>query len=63
VVGALGCLQGILKAAGKPLLSPAQARQYLRTTGSVQQDAPGRPKSQRIGNRPDLRQLINSLVP
>jgi len=58
VVGALGCLQGVLKAAGRPLLTPAKARSGLRSTGSPQQDAPGRPASQRIGNRPDLRELI-----
>ena len=34
------------------------ARQLLRSTGSPQQDAAGRPASQRIGNRRDLRQLI-----
>jgi hypothetical protein len=30
----------------------------LRATGSPQQDAPGRPATERIGNRPNLRQLI-----
>lgn len=57
VVGALACVQGILRARGAPALTPAQARALLRGTGSPQQDAPGRPASQRIGNRPDLRQL------
>ena len=63
VVGALGCVQGILRARNRPLLTPAIARQLLRATGSPQQDAPGRPRSQRIGNRPDLRQLIGRVVP
>ncbi|MDD7942407.1 S8 family serine peptidase [Actinomycetospora lutea] len=58
VVGALACAQGALRAVGRPLLSPARARELLRSTGSPQQDAPGRPASQRIGNRPDLRQLL-----
>ncbi len=58
VVGALGCVQGVLRARGRVPLSPARARDLLRTTGSPQQDAPGRPRTQRIGNRPDLRQLI-----
>lgn len=58
VVGALGCVQGILRARHQPLLTPASARNLLRTTGSPQQDAPGRPRTQRIGNRPDLRQMI-----
>jgi len=33
-------------------------RSVLRSTGSPQQDAPGRPASQRIGNRPNLRQVL-----
>jgi hypothetical protein len=44
-------------------LTPVRARQLLRTTGSPQQDAPGRPASQRIGNRPNLRQLVQALSP
>ncbi len=58
VVGALACVQGVLKAAGRIALRPARARELLRNSGSPQQDAPGRPRSQRIGNRPNLRQLI-----
>ena len=63
VVGALACVQGILRARSRPLLTPATARQRLRTTGSPQQDAPGRPATQRIGNRPDIRGLISALIP
>jgi hypothetical protein len=58
VVGALACTQGILKAKGMPLMTSERARQLLRATGSAQQPAPSRPVSQRIGNRPDLKQLI-----
>lgn len=58
VVGALGCVQGILRAANRTPLTPARARELLRSSGSPQQDAPGRPATQRIGNRPNLRQLI-----
>jgi len=58
VVGALGCVQGILRARGRIPLSPARAREGLRASGSAQQDAAGRPATQRIGNRPNLRQLI-----
>jgi hypothetical protein len=58
VVGALACTQGVLRGSRRPPLSPARARELLRATGSAQQDAPGRPATQRIGNRPDLRQLI-----
>lgn len=62
VVGAIGCVQGILRARGLPLLTPAGARQLLRSTGSPQQDAPTRPRSQRIGNRPNLRQMIHQTL-
>ncbi len=58
VTGAIAATQGALKAAGMPLLTSQRARQLLRSTGSPQQPAPGRPVSQRIGNRPNLRQLI-----
>ena len=58
VVGALACVQGVLRAAGRIPLRPARARELLRISGSPQQDAPGRPRAQRIGNRPNLRQLI-----
>jgi hypothetical protein len=61
VVGAVGCMQGALRAANKPLLTPATARNILRTTGSPQQDEPGRPATQRIGNRPNLRQALTQL--
>lgn len=58
VVGALACTQGVLRRRGRVPLSPPRARALLRRTGSPQTDAPGRPRTQRIGNRPNLRQLI-----
>jgi hypothetical protein len=58
VVGALGCVQGVLRARRRVPLSPARARDLFRASGSPQQDARGRPRSQRIGRRPNLRQLI-----
>jgi hypothetical protein len=63
VVGSLGCVQGVLRAAGRPLLTPRAARDLLRAMGTAQQDGPNGPSSQRIGNRPDVRQMINSLLP
>jgi hypothetical protein len=63
VVGALGCVQGNRKARGIATLTPATARNLLRTTGTAQQDAPGRPATQRIGNRPNLRQVVSGSVP
>jgi hypothetical protein len=57
IVGVVGALQGIARARGQAL-TPATARGHLRASGSAQQDAPGRPSSQRIGNRPNLRQLV-----
>jgi hypothetical protein len=61
VVGVIGCLQGILRSRRKDPLTPAEVRTLLRTTGAPQTDAPGRPATQRIGNRPDLRQLVAAL--
>ncbi|MGW0762680.1 S8 family peptidase [Streptomyces sp. NPDC002814] len=63
VVGALAALQGMLKAAGQPPMAPDRARAVLRATGSPQQDAPGRPASQRIGNRPDIKAAVTQLLP
>lgn len=60
IVGALAVIQGILKKAGKSLLTPKKAQEILRSTGSPQQDGPEAPKTQRIGNRPDLRQLLKA---
>jgi len=62
VVGAVACIQGILYKHSK-CLTPATARALLRATGSPQQDAPGRPRTQRIGNRPNLRQMVEHLLP
>ncbi|MFC0849277.1 S8 family peptidase [Streptomyces noboritoensis] len=63
VTGALVCLQGILKAADLTPMTPERAREILRTTGSPQQDAPGRPASQRIGSRPDIKAAVTRLMP
>lgn len=63
VVGALAALQGMLKAAAQEPMSPERARAVLRATGSPQQDAPSRPASQRIGNRPDIKAAVTRLLP
>jgi hypothetical protein len=63
VVGVLACAQGALLAASRPTLTPATARALLRSTGTAQQNAPGRPATQRIGNRPDLSQILGQLFP
>ncbi|WP_269431359.1 S8 family serine peptidase [Paenibacillus algorifonticola] len=61
-VGVLGCLQGILRAKNKELLTYSRVRELLRNTGSPQQDAPSFPRTQRIGNRPDMHQLIENIL-
>jgi subtilisin family serine protease len=58
VAGALACVQGVLRAEGRTPLTPAQARTALRETGSPQQPAKDG-SLQRIGNRPDIGQLID----
>src|SRR5829696_9095623 len=57
LVGVAASLQGMARARARPVLTPAQLRNCLRTTGSPQQDEPGRPATQRVGTRPNLRQL------
>ena len=57
VAGALACVQGVLRAAGRKPLRPTQARAALRETGSPQQRAEDG-SLQRIGNRPDIGQLV-----
>ncbi|KLU82373.1 hypothetical protein MAPG_01445 [Magnaporthiopsis poae ATCC 64411] len=58
VTGAVLSAQGARRARGKRLLTSHEFRALLRTTGSPQQAGPAAPVSQRIGNRPNLRQLI-----
>jgi hypothetical protein len=58
VVGSLAATQGVLRARGHRILSSHAARRLVRASGSPQAAAPSRPASQRIGFRPDLRQLI-----
>lgn len=55
VTGVIACIQGMARARGVAVLTPAQVRNCLRTTGSPQADGPGAPATQRIGNRPDIR--------
>ena len=62
IVGVLGCLQGLLRVSGQPLLTPSSARMLLRNSGSPQTAGPTSPISQRIGNRPDLRSLTVQLI-
>ncbi len=62
VVGALACVQGILRARGRAPLTALQARVLLRTSGSPQQDRRGVPAEETpIGLRPDLRQMLAAL--
>jgi hypothetical protein len=60
IVGVAGCVQGFLRGSGRAPLTPAAMRNLLRSTGSPQQDGPNGPATQRIGNRPNLRQMIDS---
>ncbi|KAL0484773.1 intracellular serine protease [Acrasis kona] len=59
VSGCIAALQSWVKTgavSGKKLLTPADVRSLLRRTGRAQEDP-----EKRIGNRPDLEQLINAL--
>lgn len=55
VAGAIACIQGALKALGRPVLSPRQMRDVLVETGSAQ--APGR----HIGPLPNLHAAYDRL--
>ena len=59
----MASVQGVLRAGGRTALTPATARDILRRTGSPQQDEPGRPATQRIGNRPNIHQILDELFP
>jgi len=59
VVGTCACVQGVRLAEGRSPLTPAQMRAALRGGGSPQRDAPLRPATQRIGTRPNLRELLS----
>ena len=68
IVGVLASIQGMLKQAKRGLLTPDQAVKLLRENGWPQLDGALEnngptlfPKTQRIGNRPDLKQLIDLL--
>ncbi len=63
VAGVLACVQGVLRAKGAPPLTPSAARALLRKTGRPQTDHPERPAAtQRIGGRPDLKELIGAAL-
>lgn len=63
VVGAVTAVQGILRDFGRHPLTSEQARTLLRQTGSPQQWPAGAViGSERIGNRPNLKQLIPAAV-
>lgn len=62
VLGALVCVQGILKDFDRKPLTPSQARAFLRVTGSPQQDGNWGPANQRIGNRPNIRDLFQAAL-
>lgn len=63
VVGAIACLQSIVVTRGDAPLSYTKVREVLRKTGSPQTHSPGRPKTQRIGNRPDIKAALAHLLP
>lgn len=57
VAAACACVQGYARAKGR-LLTCAELRDLLHRTGSPQTDGPNGPAGQRIGRRPNLRELL-----
>jgi hypothetical protein len=58
VTGSIACAQGILRALRAREMTPQSARQLLRETGSQQPASPNATVTQRIGNRPNIRDLV-----
>jgi hypothetical protein len=58
VVGTIASIQSVRKGKGVTPYTYIELRDILRRTGSPQTDAPNRPKSQRIGNRPDIKAAL-----
>ncbi|HSA00439.1 MAG TPA: S8 family serine peptidase, partial [Candidatus Paceibacterota bacterium] len=67
VAGAVACIQGFLKAQGRPVLTPVEMRDLLVATGIPQQQADvtgdGVVDVRHIGPLPNLRAAINALLP
>ena len=61
VVGAVACVQGVLRAAGKTQLAPIAMRGLLRTLGSSQTARASEAVLERIGMRPDLRAMLDAM--
>jgi subtilisin family serine protease len=62
VAGVLACVQGIRRRRRLPPLTPAEARQLLRRTGSRQvAHGAATARNRRIGSLPDLRELIDAM--
>lgn len=61
VVGTVVALQGVAKAEFGTTLTPADIRKLVRATGTPQTNAPSRPTTQRIGNFPNLKELLSEL--
>jgi hypothetical protein len=65
VAGVVACIQGFLKAIGRPPLSPAEMRDLLVATGTPQKDIDwdgnGTVDPRHIGPQPNLRAAINAL--
>jgi len=63
VAAVCACVQGYRRSYGLPPLDCTTLRGLLRSTGSPQTDGPNGPATQRIGNRPNLRELLARAVP
>lgn len=62
IAGALACVQGAVSAAGKAFIKPTEMQLLLRSTGALQQNARGRPVTERIGTRPNLREILGKVL-
>jgi Subtilase family len=63
VTAVCACVQSYASTQQRALLDCATLRDWLRITGSPQTNGPNGPTTQRIGNRPNLRELLARVAP
>jgi hypothetical protein len=63
VAAVCACVQGYMRSLGSKPCDCATLRSWLRTTGSTQTAGLNGPATQRIGNRPNLRELLARAMP
>ena len=61
VTGTVACISGVVRAAGRPSIPPAEMRRLIVDTGTAQTDSPNFRAWQNIGPLPNLRAAFATL--